>query len=245
MPNVLLIGGSQALYEKLKSDSRWNLVRVIHEKRKSGTESILGDPRNWDLVIDDCAHSAIAAREADALVSDDYLSEATRARGLLFGAGNHDSWFVSSPAGHHAFEANPTRADDAIHLVDFFDEFEATFVNQILRTNYVDSSRLPVALFENSYRHSLAVLDMSYRLSKRLILIDVADDETRQKAFEYLLYQPVPKLWPEIFSDQFRPRRVVELEDLREREVVDRRVRVQEIDASIDEELAFTRRTRP
>lgn len=241
MPNVILIGGSNTLYQMLKNDSRWRVLRVMHgdPSEAAASISVLGDPRNWDLVIDDCAHAEIVAREAEALVSDQYLDEAKRARGLLFGFDQHDAWRTVPPNGHHDFEANSANAAPAIHLVDFFDEFEASFLNRALVTNYLNTSKPPIGLIANSYGQGLAVLDRSYVLSERLIVIDVDRDETRQKAFEYLLYRTVPKLWPEVYSDQFRPRRVLELERIREQEIADRRTRVRELDAAITAEVAY------
>lgn len=237
MPNVLLIGGSVALYEMLRKDSRWNVLRAMHGEKASG--SVLGDPRKWHLVIDDCAHAQIAAAEADALVSDDYLREATRARGVVLCQSQHDEWWAVAPSGHHDFEANPTEAPEAIHLVDFFDEFGEAFVNRYLSSHSQRFEQKETQLISNSYGRPLAVLQREIILPTRLILIDLADDAARLKAFEYLLYRTVPKLWPEVCSDQFRPRRVAELEHLREREIAGRRARVAEIDTAIDAELAY------
>jgi hypothetical protein len=241
MPNVLLIGGSAALYQMLRDDSRWNVVRAMHPGDKASGSALgdLGDPRNWHLVIDDCHHAEIAAAEADALVTDAYLSEAARARGIIFCKGQHDEWRLTPPSGQHDFEANPTDAPEAIHLVDFFDEFEDAFVNRYLTTHVGRLSIRAVPLMVNSYGGSLAVLQAEIILPARLTLIDLADDKSRLKAFEHLLYRTVPKLWPEVYSDQFRPRRVIELEGLREQEIADRRLRVAEIDTAIDAELAF------
>lgn len=237
MPNVLLIGGSIALYEMLRNDSRWNVLRAMHGEKASG--SVLGDPRDWHLVIDDCAHAEIAAAEADALVSADFFSEMADARGIMFCSGQHDEWRPSQPQGLHDFEANSTTATEAIHLVDFFDEFEKALVNHILSTHTYRFDNRTRPLIVNSYKQPLAILQKDAVLPERLILIDLADDQSRLKAFEHLLYRTVPKLWPEVYSDQFRPRRVVALEQLREKEVIQRRARVAEIDAAIDGELAY------
>lgn len=252
VPNVLLFGGSQALFEMLNADSRWKVLRVVHSDDDESSRDILGDPRQWHLVIDDCPHSEPSATENSeqpVRVSEDYLNEMTRAHGVTIGAGvyvptfsgrgqtleDHLEVISYTSRGAYDLEFNQTKSAEASHLVDFVDKFEGAFMREHLTLKL--SMHSPEVLFQDYYRDPLVAIRRYF--IPWLHTIDIADDNTRLEAYEYLCRRTVPKLWPEVYSDQFRPAKVRVLEGKRERIIAERRQQVDEIDAAIDEELRF------
>lgn len=239
MPNVLLFGGSKALYEMLRSYSGWNVVHARHaDTTNSTSRKLLGDPTRWHLTIDDCAHGEKWHDKAvQVTVTNRYLAE-TGAPCAMFcdrGPGYHWGTTMRSPKGYRDLEFNqaPGTDDAASHLIDFVDEFEENFANARLGS---DTHPAPhTTLFNNYYGEPLIVL----RPEATLQMIDIPDDAVRLAAFDYLCGRTLPKLWPESLSHDIRPRRVVELEKERELVIARRRQEIESIDAALDAERRF------
>ena len=244
MPNVLLIGGTLAFFRKLSDDSRWNVVRAV--RGESASRDVLGDPRRWHLIIDESGHYDMAHEDGDlADVSGHYLGEAERAHTIHF-AGNGDILASTvSTVGSRDLEFHATSATEAAHLVEFVDEFEKHFERVHLKMEHyekllrlADPRRIPYRpLFTDSYGNPLIVL--ADFVPPILYIIDLSGEEIRLRALEYLCYRAVPKLWPEVYADQHRPRRVAALEEERATVIAQSRQRVGQIDSEIDNERAY------
>jgi len=72
-----------------------------------------------------------------------------------------------------------------------------------------------------------------------LYSIDMVDKDARIDALFYLCQRTVLRLWPEVYSDLFRPRRVVALEQQRADIIARRREEAAEVERKIQEELDF------
>lgn len=208
----------------------------------------MGDPRQWHLVIDDCGHSqpprAEDMAEGTAVVSWKYVEEMKRARGIAVGAGLPGSETMipyhldacrGSPRGACDLEFTQTTATAASHLLDFVDAFEGAFPREYL--DFLSYDPALQVLFRDHYGDPLVVI-RDYHI-QWLQTIDVPDAATRLKAYEHLCYRTVPKLWPEVYSDLFRPSKVEALEREREQIITELRRRVAVIDTAIDDELRF------
>ncbi len=192
------------------------------------------DHRRLDTV------SPIAAIPQDgsiAVIPYGYLDEAHRAKGVQFCRGDeHHGLYATGPQGYYSLRFEPTGEPETPHLVDFVDEFESQFERR--RLTYVPDSPLDYApLFNDAYGDPLVAIERT--TPETLKMIDIADEGVRLRALEYLLCRTLPKLWPEIYSDLFTPRRVVALEQERDRIITGRRREIAEIDAALDAERAF------
>lgn len=126
--------------------------------------------------------------------------------------------------GFYDLEFNQTDQPEATHLMDFVHEFEAAFE----RTHLTISSLALLTklakfgdprladetpyrpLFVDFYGNLLIVLgDFDPPV---LYVIDLPEEDVRSKALEHLCHKTVPKLWPEVYADQFLPKKVVSIE---------------------------------
>lgn len=242
MPNVLLFGCDKELVKRLAADSRWNVAIGVHGDRVlPGTP----DPRHWQLVVDDCEKDGNEElRDEDSLeiphysISGDYLEEAERAHGIRLCRGEeHCGMGTDVPPGHKILEFNPTANEEVGHLIDFVDEFEGKFHRACLDCEPYQSEYESEIIFHDSYDWPLMVIH-EYNFPF-LYSIDMVDKDARIDALFYLCQRTVPRLWPEVYGDLFRPRRVVKLEEERAKVIAKRREEEADIERKIQEELDF------
>jgi len=246
MPNVLLFGCDRELVKRLAADPRWNVAIGMHgEPVSPGTP----DPRHWQLVLDDCGKSeneGLSDQELPEIpryrVSEGYLEEAERAHGIRLCGGTEHFWIWSNePEGHRMVEFNPARNSQCVeHLIDFIEKFEDKFSHACLAhpgTPQASHRRRCEPIFCDSY--GCPVLEFHNYHFPLLCSIDMVDKGTRIDALFYLCQVTVPRLWPKVYSDLFRPRRVVKLEEERARVIAKRREEVADIEQKIQEELDF------
>jgi hypothetical protein len=244
---VLLFGCDRALVDRLRNDSRWEAAVAEHSKVLSAN---MPDPRHWNLVVDDCTGENDPYRfaEAEALsipfcqVTDEYMKEMSRARGIHFagrrtaGVAGHLAVVAYPPRGHLRLEFNPT-SEQAEVFADFVEEFETSFLPSYL--DPLDTPHFPrdEILYCDAYDSPL--LCLRTRMISWLFSIPIQDKGRRLAALEYLCYRTVPKLWPEVYSGAFQPRRVRGLEEERSRVAAELRERLRDLDEQIAAELAF------
>jgi len=242
MPNVLLFGCDKELVKRLAQDSRWNVAIGVHADNVSPG---LPDPRHWQLVVDDCGKDENQAPSDAELpeiprydISERYLEEAERARGIRLCRGEeHCGVGTGVPPGHKILEFNPTASEEVGHLIDFVDEFEGKFHRACLDCEPYQSEYESKIIFRDSYDWPLMVID-EYNFPF-LYSIDMVDKDARIDALFYLCQRTVLRLWPEVYSDLFRPRRVVALEQQRADIIARRREEAAEVERKIQEELDF------
>lgn len=253
MPNVLLIGGSNKLNQDLGRDPRWNVVRAIKDDDAKPSRNELGDPRRWQLIIDeDQRYERIDTDEAPAIVSGSYLGEAKRAHIVKIVTPKGDGLATTvETEGHYDLEFTPTGEPETGALVDFVDRFKDSFervhldieaIRFFKKMETIAGSRAREAnpvrpLFVDFYGNPLIVIgDFKPPV---LYLCDLPDDDVRTAALLYIAQKTVPKLWPEAISDLFQLARLGEL-DREERELIETfRVRKERIEAKRDEEIEF------
>lgn len=226
----------------LRAKSGWNVLRVDHDRESQ--REVLGDPRGWHLVIDECAHTdPLTSERHDSgeriKVSGDYLSEASRSHRVVFAsqAEEHLGVRTRSPDGYYDLAFIPSDAPEAEKLADFVDAFENDFTRGQLWSQNWGSDPSPTwvdVLYRDRYNKCLIWIT-----GRTLYIIDIPDDSIRLAAMEHLCRRSIPKIWPEVISDLFRPQRVTALETAREQVIVRRRQEVAEIDDAIDAELEF------
>lgn len=246
MPNVLLFGCDKELVKRLAADSRWNVAIGVHGE---GVSPDVPDPRDWQLVVDDCEkeeNEELSAEELPEIprhiISDDYLREAERAHGMrLCGEEDHFSIWSEVPEGHRIVEFNPAPESECVdHLIDFIDKFKDKFSRTCLGhygTPQASHRRKCEPIFCDSY--DCPVVEFHDHYFPLLCSIDMVDKDARIDALLYLCQVTVPRLWPEVYGDLFRPRRVVKLEAERAKVIAKRREEVADIERKIQEELAF------
>ena len=240
MPNVLLFGGSKEMYEMLRAKAGWNVTRAVHDETTD--REALGDPRRWHLRIDECEFDAQGTEETGippVPVAASYLYETTRCHSIMFASTNapHLGVRTADPDGHQDLVFNPSGEPRAEMLEDFVDAFAADFTRGKLWSQNWGSATRPQradVLFKDSYGQALAWIE-----AKALRIIEIRDHEKRVAAMEYLCRRSIPKIWPDVISDLFRPKRVVALEGERGRVIIQRRREVDEIEAAINAELEF------
>lgn len=248
MPNVLLIGGSWNLFKELNSDSRWNVLRALYGE--SPSRDVLGDPRRWHLIIDDAAHYDGAHEGAPAVISDQYVNEAKAARMIKFATREGDGIASTvETTGHYDLEFSPTSEPEAACLEDFVHEFGQAFERVHLEIEGYRFLQKMQALGGRKPRNPFRPLFVDYYSNPLIALgdftppvlyiIDMPDEATRVEAQKYLCNRTVPKLWPDVYSDVFRPRRVVILEREKERLIADRREALARMDEAIEAERRF------
>lgn len=246
MPNVLLFGCDKELVRRLAADSRWNVAIGVHEDEVSASAP---DPRHWHLVVDDCEKDENEDLPDEELpeiprydLSDDYLSEAERAHGIrLCGEEEHFSICSEVPEGHRMVEFNPAPESECVdHLIDFIDRFEDKFSRTCLghyEAPQASHRRRCEPIFYDSYR--CPVVEFHAHHFPLLCSIDMVDKDARIDALLYLCQVTVPRLWPEVYADLFRPGRVVKLEQERAKVIAKRREEVADIERKMQEELDF------
>jgi hypothetical protein len=240
MPNVILIGGSNRLMDYFRKSARWKVQRALFERPVS--RDTLGDPRRWHLIVDEGKSYDGANEEgAPANVSSDYVSEATRAHYIRLHdppEPENDMFYVSSTSGHYDLEFNPCNEPGAEHLLDFVEKFRTVFGRFHFEVGVFPWTTPPFSvLFKNHYGRALVVLTRLRPLG--LHIIGIPDEDARFEALAYLVDRTVPKLWPEAMSDQFRPRRVLELERELESLVASHRERSDALERRIQDERDF------
>lgn len=255
---MLLFGCSRALVDRLRSDSRWGVAVAEHSTDLSPG---IPDPRYWNLVVDDCANTnaAYQSAEAEAIglpfykVTYEYMKEVSDAHGVHFAGSDwskhhldrlHWSACAVEPKGYKDLEFNPC-SEVAELLADFVEEFEADFAPSHLvswtpphlgrAVGRLDDMEGP--LFRDAYDSPL--LCLRHYHFQWLVCINVPHNERRTAALEYLCYRSAPKLWPDLYSGSFQPRRVRELEEERSRVATELTSRMAELDEQIGDELAF------
>lgn len=244
MPNVLLFGCDAELVRRLAEDSRWNVSIGVHGSKVSAGAP---DPRHWHLVVDDCRkdeNEDLPDGELPGIprhdISDAYLEEAERAHGIrLCGSREHFGIWAGAPKGHKRLELRPGPGTEcAEHLVDFIDSFEGKFRHTRLchsRREWIDWECEPI--FVDVYGNVL--VELHEHCFPLLCSIDMIEKGARLDALVYLCNVSVPRLWPEVYADLFRPSRVVQLEKQRAEAIAKRRKEVADIEHQIQEELAF------
>jgi hypothetical protein len=247
MPNILLFGCHEQLVEALAKDDRWSVAIAFHsaDERPALADACAAppDPRWWNLVVDDCekGNPSLPPRifEQHALrahtVRDTYLSECERAHGIrLCSRRDHLGASLAWPRGHKALEFGPTDDSRALHLMDFTEEFGTAFQARRLDVAY---TRCLAELFVDAYDD--AVIGLYELYLEWLYLIDINDASRRSEALRYLCYRTAPKLWPDIYSDSFKPRRVLALMEEKDKVIAERRRLEEEIERQIQDEQAF------
>ena len=249
MPNILLFGCLPQLVEALAADDRWSVAIGLHGVReKPALADALTpppDPRHWNLIIDDCGkdNPPLAPRIFEKyglrahIVRNSYLSECERAHGIrLCSTQQHIPAAASrsSPEGHRTLEFNPSDDSRTLHLIDFVEEFETSLqANRI----WMRGGGAATYLFTDACESSIIFLvtdDFEW-----LCLIDISDANRRNEALRYLCYRAAPKLWPDIYSDSFQPRRVFRLMEEKDKVMAERRTLEEKIEKQIQEEQAF------
>ncbi len=188
------------------------------------------------------------------VVGDDYLEECQRAHGVRLSSGRqHFGASFLAPEGHKALEFKPTDDLRSRHLADFLDEFELDFQRGSLVSHLQGphpwTDPIPggfAPLYLDAYDSPLVGLTdpcapphVTNWVIEWLLLIDIEDPERRVEALKYLCYRTAPKLWPDIYADWFRPRRVIALTQQRDQAIADRKALERRLQEQIDEELAF------
>jgi hypothetical protein len=249
MPNILLFGCHEQLVATLASDDRWSVAIGLHEEGENlalaAPTTPLPDPRHWNLVIDDCGKDNPALppsileqhRLSAHIVSDGYLRECERAHGIrLCSRREHTLARVGlfAPAGHKTLEFNASGDSRAVHLMDFVEEFETSFAaHRIRRFTVVECTYL----FADAYDDPVILLIED--AFAWLCLINIPHADRRNEALRYLCYRTAPKLWPDIYSDSFQPRRVLALMEDKDKVIAERRQLEEEIEKQIQDEQAF------
>ncbi len=179
MPHVLLIACDRSLVEELAKRPGWTVA--IGEHVDESPEG-LPDPRQWDLIVDDCEKSdntLVFPEDAEKLdvlkiaADSTYMRECTSAHGLRFCATeSHSGHYLASPRGHVSQEFHA--ADDtAALLVDFVESFESRFRRGHLEHEYdppyqsqneVDRRLLRRTLFQDAYHERLIEICAGWRL---------------------------------------------------------------------------------
>ena len=268
MPNVLLLDCDKGLLDRLCEDSRWQVAVATHsDTMQEGAPSplhwnlILDDCCNLDtndlLTEDEAQQRAVPYHR----VSWHYLAEARRAHALSFrvigdahqkkaavpifqdycGLATVLRYCIEPPQGHLTLEFNP--ADDrAAHLADFLDEFAGLFrSSRIMNPNgnsWAYEQAEPPVLFRDVYDDPVVALGLHGSL-EWLLLPNIEDKHARLEAFVHLCYRTAPKLWPDVYSDLFHPRKVQALEQRLSQVVAERRTLQHDIEAEIDAERRF------
>ncbi len=201
------------------------------------------DPMHWNLILDGFGRGE--ERDLQSLgrakiplhyVPAGYLEECERAHGIILCRGKHYGWSFEAPRGHRTLEFNPTEDPRAIHLVDFVDEFETEFARGRLYTLLVTAGEH--TLYRDVYGDPVVVLNES-QTPDWLMLPDIKDPQRRTEAMEFLVTRTAPKLWGDVFSRHFRPRRVVELEQRRDELLVTLREQLKRLSEEIEREQTF------
>ena len=250
MPNILLFDCHPQLVEALAADDRWSVAVGVHRgygaRPPDATEA--PDPRHWNLIVDDCqkdnpplpAGLFTEGRLRLHWVNDAYLGECERAHGIrLCSTDMHQGGRHLSPRGYKTLEFNATEDSRALHLADFIEAFGPSFGPRWLDGDD-DESLTP--LFTDGYGHPVIGLYNSIYEDdyyERLLAIDIDDANRRNEALKYLCYRTAPKLWPDIYSDSFQPKRVLTLMEEKDKVIAERRTLEEELEKQIQEEQAF------
>ena len=250
MPNILLFGCHEQLVEALAADDRWSVAIGVHRsfgaRPPDATEP--PDPRHWNLIVDDCkkdnpplpAGLFTEGRLRLHWVKDGYLAECERAHGIrLCSTDSHQGGRHRSPSGYKTLEFNATEDSRALHLADFIEAFGPSFGPRVLDVDYDDYF---TPLFTDGYRNPIIGLYRSIYEDddyERLLAIDIDDANRRNEALKYLCYRTAPKLWPDIYSGSFQPKRVLALMVEKDKVIAERRRLEEEIEQQIQEEQSF------
>ena len=249
MPNVLLFNCDEELVKRLIADGRWSVAMATHADDYQVSLDT-PSPLHWHLILDDCEDDE--SPKADVIVpnaaqchdwgipiyrvSDHYLDQATRARGIRFASGE-SHWRAEMETGHRLFrDLEFNRKDErAKPLEDFVHRFRHYFAQR----SYLAHERWsePTELYADSYGLALVVLQT--RRFESLILLDVPDKNARIDALEYLCIRSAPKLWPDLYAGSFQPSRVKQW--LSEKDALAREYseKQEAIDRNMEEEEKF------
>jgi hypothetical protein len=257
MPNVLLLGCHGDLVTGLRKDSRW---QIAIGKHSSGVGDSTPSPLHWNLILDDCCNIDQNTRTAETVAEQHgiaryeinwrYLGEAERAHGISFRTigdapsrvpdethcrlATHLGFQIAPPQGFRelAFDQAATSAE---FLSDFVEQFRERFrPSRILQTG----ASVFQALFADAYGDAAAALLNLHGL-EWLLLPNIPDKDARLEALIYLCYRTAPKLWPDVYSDSFQPRKVQALEKELSRMVAERRSQELALEGQIDSERRF------
>jgi hypothetical protein len=256
MPRVLLIGGTLDLYRLLAVDPRWTVQRAV--QGDSVSRDLLGDPRRWDLIVDDAEHYDFAHSEGSvATVTDGYLGEAKMAhRVRLVGAKGGPLVRTVPTEGHLDLAFRPTEEPEATFFTDFVRDYAGHFDRTHLDIEGYDKRRrllqatvglrrtgkafLLRTLFRDSYENPLIAIDDDVH-APVVYIMDLRGDDVRARALEHLCKRTVAKLWPRLFSDLFTPITVEELQNERDILVAKTEGELTRIEAAILAEQCFFR----
>lgn len=118
--------------------------------------------------------------------------------------------------------------------MDFVEEFAASFQANSFSTFYPEDS---VTLFTDAYDD--LVIGLVEPFFQWLMLINIKDASRRSEALKHLCYRTAPKLWPDIYSDSFQPKRVLSLMQEKDKVIAERRTLEEAYEKQILEEQAF------
>jgi len=268
LPNVLLFGCDRGIVSRLREDSRWNIGLARHDSWTSSNapDPLYWNLVVDDCCSDD-VNQILTSEEAEPLgiqyfrVNAAYLGETERAHGITFmrlgqrpsRAPHKASEWVGcdlasrlgfsfdSPRGRRTLEFNPV-SDRAQDLQDFVDRFEKDFdPGRILDGQPQfswESEARRLVLFKDVYGDPVLGISSSGAIDW-LLLPYIRDGDTRLEALVYLCYRTAPKLWPDVYSDSFHPRKVQALEQELSRMVAERRSQELELEGRIDSERRF------
>lgn len=253
MPNLLLIGGTDALYQRLKSDSRWTVLRAVRDDDAKAPLDVLGDPRRWHLVIDEGhRYDGVHKEGAPPTVSTDYIGEANAARivEVVTPEGNGLAQ-TRETEGHYTLEFKPTDEPEAGYLSDFVNRFASRFERvHLYIKSYQYLKKMMDAVgggprMKNYYRpvyvdyYGNPLIMLGDFAQPILYICDLPDDDVRADAILHIIQKTVPKLWPEAIFDLFRPVRIAELDMEEEQLVAAFRVKMEAIDTKREAEKDF------
>lgn len=255
MAKALLLACDVSLVERLIDDGRWDITVGDHYPV---TGRNVPDPRGWRLIVDDCQDHGEPKRGVQTLdadtaaakgipviqVGDDYLQQATRARGIRFAG---EKWHLESAVArngqkYHDLEFNPRDARSVLLA-----EFVRTHGQQFDRMAWLarprpgaepQPDRELAALFEDSYR--APVLGLKRTLGfESLVLSNIAVKEWRVEALDYLITRVAPKLWPDLYAGLYQPNAVAKLLQERQTIAAEAAARVAELDERLRVEERF------
>ena len=253
MPNLLLIGGSNDLYQRLKSESRCSVLRVIKDDDAKPSLDELGDPRRWHLIVDEGErYDGAHAEGALPTVSGDYIGEAEAAHVVRFVTPEGDGLArTRETEGNVTLEFSGTEEPEVGYLSDFVGRFASRFERVHLDIEVYERLKHMMNVIggppkmKNYYRpvyvdyYGNPLIMLSDFAQPILYICDLPDDDVRADAILHIIQKTVPKLWPEAIFDLFRPLRLAELDMEEEQLIAAFQFKMEEIETKKEAERDF------
>jgi hypothetical protein len=248
MPNVLLIGASSRLVAKFLSTDRWSVGIGVHDRVPPNLADRVRkiDPRHWKLVVDDCDEDSSSLDELALLpvsfniIDNSYLGECEKAHLVRFVTEHeHLTGKVRSypNPGAKSLAFIPKQKKIATALSDFVENHRDEFTNSHLMSGRSNSNFNFSPVFENEY--SRPVVLTSKTTPSDLFFLPIRDSATRDGVIYEFCERVAPRIWPNLYSDSFLPRRVIELMERKTSISMERRAIEQELENAIQAELSY------